>query len=86
MILITLDNENFALYVPGYFLVSPIVYGNLNRICLLLLYENCINLHYVVLVHSAFQVYYTLLPLCIFTTLIFEFDFETPTKNLNLST
>ena len=38
-----------------------IVYGNLNRICILLLCENCINLNYVELVHSAFQVYYILL-------------------------
>ena len=34
-----------------------IVYGNLNRICILLLLENCINLNYVELVHSIFQVY-----------------------------
>ena len=27
-----------------------IVYGNLNRICILLLCENCINVNYVVLV------------------------------------
>jgi len=37
-----------------------IVYGNLNGICILLLCENCINLNYVELVHSAFQVYYIL--------------------------
>ena len=34
-----------------------IVYGNSNRICTLLLCENCINLNHVELVHSAFQVY-----------------------------
>ena len=48
------------------------VYGNLNRICFLLLCENCINLNYAELVHSAFQVYYILLVLCIFILLIFE--------------
>ena len=85
-------------YVPGCVPVSPsfIVYGNLNRICILLLCENCINLNYVELVHSDFQVYYILLLLCIFIylfyfldriifiLLIFEFDIETPTKNLYL--
>jgi len=35
-----------------------IVYGNLNRIYILLLYENCINISYVELAHRAFQVYY----------------------------
>ena len=38
-----------------------------------------LNLNYVELVHSAFQVY-DLLLLCIFILLIFEFDIETPTK------
>ena len=37
-----------------------IVYENLNRICILLLCENCINLNCVELVQSAFQVYYIL--------------------------
>ena len=45
---------------------------NLNRICVLLLCENCINLNYVELVHSAFQVYYILLLFCLFILLIFE--------------
>ena len=49
-----------------------IVYGNLNRICTMLLCENFINLNYVELVHSAFQVYYILLLFCIFMLLIFE--------------
>ena len=49
-----------------------IVYGNLNRICILLLCENCINLNYVELVHSAFQVYYILLLFSLFILLIFE--------------
>ena len=43
-----------------------------NRICILLLCENCINLNYVELIHSAFQVYYILLLLCILILLIFE--------------
>ena len=34
------------------------VYGNLNRIYILLLCENCVNLNYAELVCSAFQVYY----------------------------
>ena len=37
------------------------VYGNLNRICILLLCENCIDLNYVELIHSAFRVYCILL-------------------------
>ena len=48
------------------------VYGNLNRICILMLCENCINLNYVELVHSAFQAYYILLVFCLFILLIFE--------------
>ena len=47
-----------------------IVYGNLNRIYILLLCENYINLNYVELVHSAFQVYYILLLLCILILLM----------------
>ena len=34
-----------------------IVYGNWNRICILLQCENCININYVELVHSAFLLY-----------------------------
>ena len=54
------------LYVLGYVTVSPgsMVYGNLNRICILLLCENCINLNCVELVDSAFQVYCILLLFC----------------------
>ena len=48
------------------------VYGNLNRICILMLCENCINLNHVELVRSAFQVYCILLLFCIFPLLIFE--------------
>ena len=43
----------------------------MNRIYILLLCENCINLNYAELIHSAFQAYYVLL-LCIFILLIFE--------------
>ena len=59
---------------------------NLNRICILLLCENWINLNYIELVHSAFKAHYILLLFCLFILLIFEFDIETPTKNLNFST
>ena len=60
-----------------------IVCGNLNRICILLFCENCINLNYVELVHSSFQVYYVLLLFCLLILLISEsFYIETPTKNL----
>ena len=48
------------------------VYENLNRICILLLYENWINLNYVELVHSALGVFYILLLFCLFVLLIFE--------------
>ena len=49
-----------------------IVYGNLNRICILLLCETCINLNYIELVHSALQVYYIILLFCLFILLIFK--------------
>ena len=68
-----------------------VVYGNLNRICILLLCENCIKLDYAKLVHSAFQVYYILLCFYLFILLIFEslilfkLNIENPNKNLNLS-
>ena len=62
------------------------VYENLNRICIIPLCENCIKLNYINLVNSVFQVYYIFLFLCIFILLIFEFDIETPTKNLHLCT
>ena len=41
---------------------------------------------YVELGYIAFQVHYILLLFCLFILLIFKFDVETPTKNLNLST
>ena len=60
----TFRPQNFCtlFYVPGYVPASPwfIVYANLNRISILLLCENCINLNYVELVHGAFQVYLNL--------------------------
>ena len=49
-----------------------IVHGNLKRICILLLCENCMNLNYIELVDSAFQVYYSLLLFCLFILSIFE--------------
>ena len=45
-----------------------LVCESLNRICILLLCENCINL----IVDSAFQVYDILLLLCMFIQFIFE--------------
>ena len=49
-----------------------LVYGlwELNRICILLLCENCVN--YVELVPSTIQVYHSLLLFCLFILLIFE--------------
>ena len=46
------------------------VYGNLSRICGLLLCDICIELNYVELVHGAFQIYHILLLLCIFILVI----------------
>ena len=48
------------------------LYGNLNRICILLLPESCININYVKLAHNTFQAYYILLLLCTFMLLISE--------------
>ena len=63
-------------YVSGYVPVSPSLqsssYGNLERICILLLCENYINLNYVELVQGDFQVYHILLLFCIFILLIFQ--------------
>ena len=64
MILIPLDHEFLYLVFTSLDISSVslfIVYGNLNRICILLLSENCINLKYVELVHCIFQVYDILL-------------------------
>ena len=58
-------------YIPGYVKVSHL-YKNLNRIRILPLCENIINLNYVELVHSALQVYYIILLSCLFILLIFE--------------
>ena len=49
-----------------------IVYGNLKGIGVLLLCENCVNLNYVKLVHSAFQAKCILMLLCILILLIFN--------------
>ena len=59
-----------------------IVYGNLNRICILLLHESCINLNYVELVHSVFQVYYISIFLSILFINFWELDIEITTKNV----
>ena len=48
------------------------VCGNLNRICTLLLCENYVNINYIDLVPSAFQIYYILLLFCPFILLFFE--------------
>ena len=49
--------------------ISPfIVYGNLNRFCILLSCDYCISLNYIELVHSAFQVYYILLNISTIST------------------
>ena len=56
MILIPLDHETFTpcfMFLECFIAYWLIVYGNLNRICILLLCENCINLNYVELAHSA---------------------------------
>ena len=50
----------------------PLIYGNLNRIRILLLCEKCINFNYAELVHSAFQVYYILWLFYLSILLIFE--------------
>ena len=50
----------------------PLSENVLSRIYIFLLCENCINRNCVELVHSAFQVYYVLLLLCIFILLGFE--------------
>ena len=75
MISVPLDREIFApcsVSLDSSSVFYFIVYGNLDRICILLFCENCINLHHIELVHSAFQVCYILLRLCIFIILIFE--------------
>ena len=72
MISILLDHEIFA---PSFMFLEMFQYllvYNLWELCILLLCENCINLNYVELVHSAFQAYYILLVFCLFILLIFE--------------
>ena len=75
MISVPLNHKTFApcfMSLDTFQWLQLAVYENLNGICILLLYENCINLNYAELIHSAFQVYYILLLLCIFILLIFE--------------
>ena len=74
MISIPLDHEILHFVLCPWICSSVswfIVYGSLNRICILLLCESCINFTYVELVHSAFQVYYIFLLFCLFI-LIFK--------------
>ena len=71
MISIPLDPEVSAPYFMSLNIFQCLLVC-LNRICVLLLSENCINLNYVELIHSAFQVYYIFILLCIFILLIFE--------------
>ena len=86
MISTPLDHEIFA---PCFMSLDMfqfswfIVYENLNRICNLPLCENCINLNYVELVYSAFQVYISFY-FSVHSIDFGEFDIEIPTKNLNL--
>jgi len=58
MILIPLDHD---IFVPCFMSLDVfqclLVYGNLKRICILLLCENYVSLNYVELVPCAFQVY-----------------------------
>ena len=74
MISILLHHELFAPVIcPGYVLVSlSTAYVNLNKICIQLLFENCINLNDAEFVHSAFQVYYIPLHFPLVTLLILE--------------
>ena len=75
MISIPLDHEIFHLVLCPWIWSSVswlILYGNLNRICILLLFENYINLNYVESFHSAFPVYCIFLLFCLFILLIFE--------------
>lgn len=58
----------------------------LNGMCTLLLRENCINLNYGELVHSAFSLPYPLTFSYIHSINSREFDIETPIKDLDLST
>ena len=75
MISIPLDHEIFThcfMSLDMFQCLLAYSIWNLNRICTLLLCGNCVNLNYVELVHSAFQVSYILLIFCLFILLIFE--------------
>ena len=72
---ISLDRDIFApclMFLDMSHCLLVYVYGNLNGICILLLCENCINLNYAELVHSAFQVYCILPLFSLSILLIFE--------------
>ena len=69
MISIPLDDEISAPdLMPLDMFQCLLVYSlwELNRICILLLCGNCINVNYVELIDNTFQVYYILLLLCTF--------------------
>ena len=69
MISIPLDDEISAPdLMPLDMFQCLLVYSlwELNRICILLLCGNCINVNYVELIDNTFQVYYILLRLCTF--------------------
>ena len=69
MISTPLDVETFTLfYVPGCVPVSSSLLSmwTLNRMSILLLYENCMNLNYFEWIHSAFQVSTVSCFFCIF--------------------
>ena len=62
-----------------------LVCGNLNKICIQLLCENYLNLNYVdwlmVLFQSTISFYFS-----VYSISFWEFNIETPIKNLNLLT
>ena len=83
MISILLHHELFAPVIcPGYVLFSLFTaYVNLNKICIQLLCEICINLNDTEFVHSAFHVYYIplhfpLVALLILESLIVKFQLK----------
>ena len=80
MISIPLDQEIFAPVLCPWICFSVswfIALGNLNRICIQQLCENCINLNYIELVHiilyePIISFYYIILHFCLSILLIFE--------------
>ena len=62
----------YTLFFVSEYVSWLIIYRNLNKICILILCESCINLNYVELLHGAFHIYYILQLLCLFILSIFE--------------